>query len=542
VSASTGVPPRTFHSGLARLSPGSTVRIAGWVESRDSRAVHVADSTGVTRVLLDGPEAEEDGVAREGDAVEFLGTVTENGEVRARKRTLWNRAQERVGGRIDPLSDRSYLRFRNPEQIELMRRLNRAEVIARSFLLDEEFIEVHPPLLWRAVQEYAEPEFQATHPNMPGMVYSLLQSPMPPMLLGAVGGIDRSFSFARCVRWEGERSDLGRAAEFTQLNLTLTFTTLDEGKGLFERLLSNLIVELLDVEIETPFPRIDYDAALRLYGSDSPDYRYRDYRMPRLAPSDVGRDGGEFHGLLIPGLLPVRLAERIGEMLEAHYGGEFGLVAITPEGSSSLQGRLTCAGDARSLAASYDLEPPTTLVVLPDPRERARAFLQIIATGVRPVLDPAPVPAYAFLWVDSVPFLTDPRAEDAGIEGGFHKSRSILGRTIRPSDPTSPIRVVSHDLVLNGIEVGAGGEKEHQLEYLQKNLIDAQVDDPFYRYGYHMKALKLGAPPMLNLVLGWDRLLWVLFGTETMHDVMFLPKDPSGRCAVSGVPQRADRR
>lgn len=526
---------RTFIRTLDSLPQRVTVRLCGWVVEHEGERLVMQDSTGTATAVL-SPGSGGPGNLRRGDVVELVGELQDGGVVRAGTVTVHNRAHLPDPSEVAPLSRYSYLRYRNHEAVDLVRRINRAERVARSYLFEEGFLEIRTPLLWRPIQEYAEPEFHASHIHRPGMGYSLLQSPMPPALLAVIGGLDRVFSFSLCVRWEGTNYDPRKVCEFTHLNMAMSFTTLEDSKRLMEGLSAPLIHALTGEQVEMPFPRIQFDEALRLYSSDTPDFRYRQYLRPTIPGERLAYARGELSSLIIPYALPTGLRAQLSSILRERYGEGYGLLHVDENGTEAIGGDIGRGLDVRHIVREYGVRPPATLVALPGTPERAHGFFEKIIVQLHPVLDGSPVPRFAFVWVDGIPYLTDPRAEDVASRGSFHMSRSVLGRTTPASQADPRVRVLSHDLILNGLEIGGGGEKEHRAEELAKNLEIAQVDDPAFRFGYHLDALTRGAPPMLNCVIGWERFLWKVLETESLHDVMFLPKDNSGRCPVSGAP------
>jgi aspartyl-tRNA synthetase len=146
-----------------------------------------------------------------------------------------------------------------------------------------------------------------------------------------------------------------------------------------------------------------------------------------------------------------------------------------------------------------------------------------VVTGRRP-------PRFAPVWVDRPPFWRP----EAPVDGAYHRSRSLFGEILTGEYEDGPV-VQSYDLLLNGVELLSGGQKEPSREQLLANLRLAGVCEPEGRYAYYLEALDQGAPPLHNTSIGWDRALAMLLGT-TMRDVMVLPKDGDGSCPVSGVP------
>lgn len=520
------------------MQPGKTIRVCGWVEAWWDRELSIRDSTGVAVTKIEelhepmGP----------GDVVEIIGTVVGSGRLNILQCTVLTRALPYDATAASRSFSRlSFLRFRIPEQIALFRQITSLERVVRDFLYAERFIELRPPVLWRSIQEYGEPELRAfgQQPEFDGCGYALLQSPEPPALLGAIGGIDRSFQFAPCFRAEGAIPNPSKLLEFTQLNLTLTFTTLEEGKSLVERMLSHLVRAILDDNLATPFPSLAYSEAIRRYSTDTPDYRYPSYLHPDIAAGDLGRESGRFCGLLIPRPLPLAAVSKVADALQRQYAQEFAIEHLRADGISHQGGRLTYSGNPKSLVDSLAATLPATLVILPAPQDKAETVFAIITKVVHRFVTATPVPRLAAVWVEDFPFF---RAGTEGeeVSGAFHRSRAIFGCTSLVDYPDKPLRVSQADLILNGVEVAGLGEREYRHDRFWANLKAAGVEDP-RRYGYHMDALTMGAPPILNVAIGWDRLLWKLLDTPSLYDVRFLPKDNLGRCPVAGLPQSMTR-
>ena len=280
------------------MPPGSEIRVCGWVTGRTTDAVRVADSTGSIAVV---PCAELDGV-RTGDAVEVRATRSATGFVGA-SACVWPATAalpEDVTGSDSPYS---YLRFRSGAAVDLLRAADRAVTVARSHLAEHYFVEANTPQLWRATREYGEPELRVTDSADPESGSWLQQSPTVPAMLCAIGGIDRAFQFSRCFRTEASASPL-KAYEFTQLNLAVTFTSVEEQfrllEGLFETVSSALAAlpgERRRFRSSTTMP------AVRRFGSDTPDYRYAAFPTPVLDGGPLGRPGQRIRRSSSPGAM-----------------------------------------------------------------------------------------------------------------------------------------------------------------------------------------------------------------------------------------------
>lgn len=532
--------PRTFAVDVGSLESGSHVRVCGWVTSVSGGFLHLQDSTGSVAVDLSGAPPRRQTDPRVGDAIDLRGTVAATNTVQAEAWSIHNRDSHGDDTRAEAWSPWSYLRFRDPQNVELFRSLNRAEQAARAFLLDKRFVELRVPLLWRGVQEYAEPEFRVSHPNMPSRGYSLLQSPMPPSLLACIGGLDRVFQFGRCIRWECTGTDPAKVTEFTHLNLTMTFMGRDDGKRLVETLLAHILRHSLRLEIEIPFPSVSYVEAIRRHGTDAPDYRHRSILTPPIPPAISGQAVG-LQGILVPKLLPDRLATDLGALIGRHVGPDYGMTIAARDGAISLRGPLALDERVCKFVDSLGIHVPFTLLVLPNRGPSTRAVVEMLCSTLQQAVAPRAKQHLSFVWVDSPPFISDTDVHALFGSASAHSSRSLFGRRLPDETASSgDQKVAGFDLVLNGVEIMSGGEKEYSPERFLENLRLAGADRPETRYRYHVNALKRGAPPLCTAALGWERFLWKALDLPSIQDVIFLPKANTGKCPVAGLPEPLD--
>ncbi|MGW4794022.1 amino acid--tRNA ligase-related protein [Nonomuraea sp. NPDC004297] len=501
--------PRVMAAEAARVPLGSSVRVCGWVSGRTGDAVRVTDSTGSIAVVPCAGLAD----VRTGDAVEVRATRSAAGFAGTSAR-VWPATaalpEDAAGGD----SPYSYLRFRSGEAVELLRAADRAVTAARSHLAQRHFVETNTPQLWRATREYGEPELRVADPGDPESGSWLLQSPTVPAMLCAIGGVDRAFQFSRCFRTEPSASPL-KAYEFTQLNLAVTFTSVEEQFRLLEGLFEAVSTALGRPSWgAAPFPVIDYDACVRRFGSDTPDYRYAAFPTPVLDGEPFGRPGRLVRVLVVPEC-GADLARAIRSMAERHLDEE-PIFRYDPDGP----------GDALpGLSLSQSLSGPVALVGCVE-SARAEAFVRMLAQALHPLVTGEQPPAFGPVWIRRQPFLSD---EEQGTRS--HRGRCLFGRRLGPDGALSD----SYDLVVNGVELLSGSQNEVDPEQALKNFADAGVADPEETYGYYLDALRFGAPPLHNTSIGWERLVALLMGVP-MRDVMIMPKTGSGQCAVTGLP------
>ena len=520
---------RTYCREVIFEPAGELVRVCGWVRSVHPDHFELWDWTGLVEVEF---AIDPRPTLQPGNVVDLLGDVRQRAnptKIACHQITLVNECVAGAREEVGPFSPHSYLRFRDHSRLDLLRVSNRAARAVRELLSAEGCIEIHTPILWQSVQEYGEPEIAVSHPNLNGQKVVLLQSPLVTSLLSAIGGIERSFQFARCFRTEGDVEDPLKSCEFTQLNITLTFTTLRETQRLIERLLGALFEEIVGIELPGPFPTIAYDDCILRYGDDRPDFRYPECLLPRFDPADVGlsTSNGAVQGMLVPNPLPPEVAFGIETALRRESNNHFGIASV---GSDSVTwiGNLRLRRDLRAVLAELGAAVPATLLLAPGPTERARALLRHLLQAAEPFMHGRARPRFAPVWIERFPFLQSP---SGSLTPGMHRSRSLFARRMDASAPPEQQTSVGFDLVVNGTELASGGEKEYRADRFAAGLTAAGVVDT-RSYDHYVTALKSGAPPLSNTAIGWDRLLWVMLQTPRMHDLMLLPSNSRGMLPV----------
>ncbi len=524
---------RIFSAELASVEDAETVKVCGWVSAIDDATFTLHDFTGCVEI-----QWQDAANLKLWDVVEICGKLLLQQSVptlSAEQVKLLNRAETTIpqDAFFDPYSPWSYLKFRTDEQIGLLKQMNAVENHARNFFQQRDFLEIRTPVLWRSTEEYGRREWLVTSKLNTNKGFVLVQSPMPFNMLCAIGGIERAIQFAHCFRIEEDKPQPKSAIEFTQLNLTMTFTTVDEAKRLVESWLADLLKKQFDFDLEVPFPEIDHARAIQLYGVDDPDFRTAKYFKPYVLPEHFDSfDDARYQSLLIPEVLNEPILRGIQVTLAEHFQSKFGLLVVEPEGITQIGGGLTIKDDFRTYLQAIEIVLPLTAIVLKEGDESIR-FFDYLIHFLQETIHNEPLQRFAFGWVENPPFLLDADA----VTEGYHQSRMIFGFVPDEEKANGKQRIKNVDLVLNGVEIAGGCEIEYRPEVFLKNLEIAQTQNLEQHYAYHIDALKAGAPPHFNMGVGWERLLWLLLERKQMGEVMLLPKDSAGRCAVADLPE-----
>ena len=553
---------------------GSPARVAGWVHRRRDHGglifIDLRDRTGLVQLVFNPQTAggahelahelrSEDVVSAFGEVVrrdpetvnpelptgEFEIRVTE-GEVLADAETPPFEIESFSGEVGEEMRMRyRYLdlrRDRMREAIELRHRVVRS---IREFLDSEGFLEIETPNLTRSTPEGAR-DFLVPSRLQPGSFYALPQSPQLFKQLLMVSGFERYYQIARCFRDEAQRAD--RQAEFTQLDIELSFVDVDDVLDVNERLLRH-VLGACGVEIEIPLPRLSYDDAVARYGTDRPDTRFG-FEIADLTDAvretefkvfrSTIEEGGVVQGINA-GKRELPRSELDGLIEYAHGAGARGLVWAFREGdgwrspvAKFLSGEELGALNERLGAEEGDL----LLVVADEPPVVGRA-LGALRMHLAERFDLVPEGRNDLLWIVDWPlFGWD---EEEGRWDALHHPFTSPDGEVDP-ERLGELRARAYDVVWNGVELGGGSIRINRAD-VQRRVFDALgigPDEAEERFGFLLEAFRYGAPPHGGIAYGLDRMVALLHGTETIRDVIAFPKTASGADPLTGAPAPVD--
>jgi aspartyl-tRNA synthetase len=595
-SPGLATPYRSHSCGQLRASDaGTDVRLAGWIHRRRDLGqlifLDLRDRYGITQVVVDAEGAgdahavaatlrSEDVVAIDGVVADRLpGTdnpklATGSIELRARAIEVLSRAKQTpfpINDVNAAIEERLRLRYR---YLDIRREPMRDRLVLRSRLLRaisevhhaHGFVEVETPLLIKSTPEGAR-DFIVPSRQQPGYVYALPQSPQQLKQLLMVGGIDRYFQIAHCMRDEDSRAD--RGPEFTQLDLEMSFVTADDVMAFVETMaieVSRAVVPDRPLR-QVPFPRFTYREAIDRFGSDKPDVRYG-MELHDLGDVAAGSGfrvfdetlatGGRIFGLAAPGMAAASRSE-IDDLVElAKKGGARGLVHLAVAADGSVRSPIAkFLGDDRAerLVAAAGASPGDLVLVVADRDIHAQEALGRIrvelAGRLGLVTDPSQL---SYVWVHRFPMYQwddENRRWDAThnpFSGVVPEDEELLvtrsGDPARPSpeDPAGQARALQHDLALNGWELGGGSIRIHRRDLLERSfaLMGLTVESMREKFGALLEAFDYGAPPHGGIALGIDRWVARLTDQENIREVMAFPKTGTGSDLMLGAPSPPD--
>jgi len=567
---------RSHHCGaLTAAHIGTEVQLAGWVaKSRDKGFVlwiDLRDRYGITQLVLDeersNPQLLE--IARRlgrETVIQITGKVLEREakntniptgeiEVLVTEINVLNAAQtppftieNKTDGGEDLRMKYRYLDIRRkPVQHSLLFR-SKVALLVRNFLAAHEFIEVETPYLIKSTPEGAR-DFVVPSRMNEGQFYALPQSPQTFKQLLMVGGMDKYFQLVKCFRDEDLRAD--RQPEFTQIDCELSFVHQEDIMHCFESLLSHLLKEIHGITPK-PFPVLTYEEAIKTYGNDKPDIRFgmTFCELNKLAQNKgfTVFDAQELVvGIAVPGAASWsrKQIDAWIDWVKRPQIGANGLIWVKCNEDGSYKSSVDKFFDVDALgewASACGAKTGDLLMVMAGNANQVRAQLSALRMALAEELGLRNPNEFAPLWVVDFPLFEED--EETGELHAMHHPFTAPKPTHLTLLESQPKTVVAqaYDLVLNGNEIGGGSIRIHDRPTQEKmlSLLGFSEEEAKAQFGFLMDAFTYGAPPHGGIALGFDRLVAILDGKETIRDYIAFPKNNSGRDVMIDAPAALD--
>jgi aspartyl-tRNA synthetase len=546
------------------------VTLTGWVQkSRDLGGmtfIDMRDRYGITQLTFNSDDnAEMRAQARELGrefVIKVSGRVIERSnknqkmptgeiEIKVSKLELLNAAklppfliEDETDGGDDLRMKYRYLDLRrNPVRSNLVLRHKMAQEVRR-YLDGLDFIEVETPVLIKSTPEGAR-DFVVPSRMNPGEFYALPQSPQTFKQLLMVSGFDRYFQIVKCFRDEDLRAD--RQPEFTQIDCEMAFIEQEDILNVFEGLIRTLFKNVKGIDL-AEVPRMQYADAMRLYGSDKPDTRF-DMKFVELNDIVKGKDFPVFDNAeLVVGINAKGCAEytrkqidELTDFIKRPQIGATGLIYLRHGADGSLKSsvdKFYSEDELKKWSAAFNSEPGDLILIMAGQTDKVRKQLNELRLEMGNRLGLRNKDTFAPLWVLDFPLL-EWDEESGRYHAMHHPFTSPKPEDIAMLD-TNPgqVRANAYDMVVNGTEIGGGSIRIHdrELQSLMFKHLGFSVEEAQKQFGFLLDAFEYGAPPHGGIAFGFDRLVSIFAGLDSIRDVIAFPKNNSGRDVMIDSP------
>ena len=561
---------RSMYAGRVREEHiGQEITLKGWVSRRRDLGglifIDLRDREGIMQLVIN-PEKVSAGVMAIAESLRSEFVIEVTGQVAAREQandklatgavelnvmalTVLNTAKttpfeikDGIEANDDTRLRYRYLDLRRPEMLENLKLRAKVTHSIRNYLDELEFIDVETPFLSKSTPEGARDYLVPSRVNK-GHFYALPQSPQITKQLLMNAGFDRYYQIVKCFRDEDLRGD--RQPEFTQVDLETSFLTEQEIQDITEGLIARVMKETKGIEVTLPFPRMKYDDAMALYGSDKPDTRFEMLLQDLTAvvkdvDFKVFSEAPAVKAIVVKGAADNYSRKDIDKMTEVakQYGAK-GLAWIkVVDGElngpvakflTSIQGDLTSA---------LGLEDKDLVLFVADTLEVANATLGALRGRIAKELGLIDKDKFNFLWVVDWPMF-EWSEEEGRYMSAHHPFTLPQADTAHELEgDLAKVRAIAYDIVLNGYELGGGSLRINQKE-LQERMFKAlgfSAEEANDQFGFLLEAMDYGFPPHGGLAIGLDRFVMLLAGEDNIREVIAFPKNNKATDPMTQAP------
>ena len=561
---------RSMYAGRVREEHiGQEITLKGWVGRRRDLGglifIDLRDREGIMQLVIN-PEKVSAEVMATAESLRSEYVIEVTGQVAAREQandklatgavelnvtalTVLNTAKttpfeikDGIEANDDTRLRYRYLDLRRPEMLENLKLRAKVTHSIRNYLDELEFIDVETPFLSKSTPEGARDYLVPSRVNK-GHFYALPQSPQITKQLLMNAGFDRYYQIVKCFRDEDLRGD--RQPEFTQVDLETSFLTEQEIQDITEGLIARVMKETKGIEVTLPFPRMKYDDAMALYGSDKPDTRF-EMLLQDLTEVVKGVDFKVFSeapavkAIVVKGAADNYSRKDIDKMTEVakQYGAK-GLAWVKVV-DGELNGPVAkfLTGIQGDLTSALGLEDKDLVLFVADTLEVANATLGALRGRIAKELGLIDTDKFNFLWVVDWPMF-EWSEEEGRYMSAHHPFTLPQADTAHELEgDLAKVRAIAYDIVLNGYELGGGSLRINQKE-LQERMFKAlgfSAEEANDQFGFLLEAMDYGFPPHGGLAIGLDRFVMLLAGEENIREVIAFPKNNKATDPMTQAP------
>ena len=567
---------RSHAAGSLRASDaGQEVTLAGWVARRRDHGgvifIDLRDSTGIAQVVFrDAGVLEQAHRLRAEFCVVVSGVVeirpegnanaeiaTGDIEVNATALTVLGESAPLPFQLDESAGEEARLKYRYLDMRreggpgDAIRLRSRVNAAARSVLAAHDFVEIETPTLTRSTPEGAR-DFLVPARLQPGSFYALPQSPQLFKQLLMVAGMERYYQIARCYRDEDFRAD--RQPEFTQLDVEMSFVDTDDVMSVAEEILTALWA-LIGYDLPRPIPRMTYADAMRRFGSDKPDLRFG-LELVECTEYFADTPFRVFQAPYVGAVVMPGGASQPRRTLDgwqdwAKQRGHRGLAYVLIDEDGTLGGPVAknlSDAERAGLASQVGAKPGDCVFFSAGPARTSRALLGAARGEIARRLDMIDDGAWAFVWIVDPPLFEAAddatAAGDVAVGSGAWTAVHHAFTAPKPehagvidTDPGS-VLADAYDIVCNGHEIGGGSIRIHRRDVQEQvfSVMGIDSEEAGEKFGFLLDAFTFGAPPHGGIAFGWDRITALLFGADSIRDVIAFPKSGGGVDPLTDAP------
>ena len=555
---------------------GEVVTVAGWVNSRRDHGgvifIDLRDKDEVVQLVCDPADSVE--AHKVADEVREQFVVVATGKVRARGEGLEN--PNLKTGKVEIVVDKleiensskpmpfdlgdekvneeiklkyRYLELRTQRMHDIFKLRSTASIATRNSLAEIGFMEVETPVLTKSTPEGAR-DYLVPSRVWTGEFYALPQSPQLFKQLLMVGGFDRYFQIAKCFRDEDLRAD--RQPEFTQIDVELSFCDQDEVMGVAEKVIRDVFVACgKGDKLPEKFERLSYKDAMELYGSDKPDLRF-DLKMVDVIDifencsneifSSIAKSPkkNRIKALKVPNgdnIFSKRQMKGFESYVRKFGASGLGYFQYKEDGLKGPLTKFFSEDDLSEIISRCELSVGDVVFFGAGEKKLVLDYMGRFRLYLAELMEIIPEDEYRFVWVVDFPMF---EVEDGKVKALHHPFTmpKLNDKGQLDYDDIEELESVAYDIVLNGTELGGGSMRIHKMD-IQKEvfkLLGISDEEANEKFGFLLEALEFGAPPHGGFAIGFDRLIMLLAGTESIRDVIAFPKTQKAQCLLTKAP------